>query len=510
MKLFEEVRPATLQDVSWLRRALRRELENLRIEADLANDVQLAIAEMATNAVVHATRPASQIGVRVDLQGASLRIEIIDDGAPFEDFERMWKAAARRDVVATSTSGLGLVLANACLRNVSYVPGGAGGWNRFAGWRPLTRQRAAVLIVEDDPTLLSLYSTLLRNRYRIHTANSVDVALGIAETTPVDLILSDYHLGEELGTLLLKELERDAERLPVPVIMLSADRNLATRASADGFGIELFLNKPVTPKVLQQAVDQTLTRSRRRLAGLFRYFGASVERLLLPPSAEELQRIGADFRMANATAGGGDFVLHLPGADRDRLILVDIMGHGLKAKAGAIAFSAILRSVHASTRSEAGPGAFLAALSELMRRDEALSDVIATLLVADRLADGTLEFSSAAHPLPVLVGPSSSRVIEVNGPLMGLLDGAQYPSERVKLEKGERIVLVTDGVEPQFLAGGGDLPPLLIERLAAMSKAQLSVAMEAAAEWANAVHGPSPRDDWTIVLLDAADAEKPA
>ena len=47
MRLYDEQRPATLQDVSYLRRALKRELEGLRVPFDLANDVLLAVAEDA-------------------------------------------------------------------------------------------------------------------------------------------------------------------------------------------------------------------------------------------------------------------------------------------------------------------------------------------------------------------------------------------------------------------------------------------------------------------------------
>jgi DNA-binding response OmpR family regulator/anti-sigma regulatory factor (Ser/Thr protein kinase) len=502
MKLFDETRPATPENVSWLRRSVRRELVGLKLQSELINDVQLVVAELATNALVHAGRPPNQIGVHIDLIGASLRIEISDDGSPFTEFQSVWEQAARQDVVASHSSGLGLALSHALLHNVSYTSGTDGAMNRLTGWRPLQRMRPAILIVDDDSTVLRVYAAVLKARYRIFTATSVASAVSLAETETIDLILSDYHLGDELGTTLLSLLERDAERLPVPIIMLSADRNLSTRQSADGYGIEMFLTKPVAPRELRQAVEQVMTRSRKRLASIFRYFGANVERLALRPSESELTRLRIASRSAIASAGGGDFVLHLSTPGRERIVLVDVMGHGLKAKAGAIAFAALLRAIHAMLPLGTGPGMFLTTLSNVMRRDGALSEVIATLVVADRHPDGLLEISCAAHPSPVVIGADGVIVLKASGALVGIEIDAQYPVERLRLSQGERLVLVTDGVEPKFLAGGGHLPPGLVACLTAKYDAPLADAADAAAEWAHAIYGPSPPDDWTIMLVE--------
>lgn len=504
MKLFDQTLPATVESVSWLRRAIKREFVSLRVHIDLMNDVLLAIAELATNAVVHAAVPPTQIGIRIDLIGASLRIEITDDGGAFADFQQRWDQSARKDVVASGFNGLGLALANALLRDVTYEPGTNGGFNRFTGWRPLQRQRPTILIVDDDETLLRLYTSVLKKRYRILCATSVALALGLARTETVDLILSDYHLGDEVGTSLLSALERDAERLPVPVIMLSADRSVKNRQSADGFGIEMFLIKPILPAELREAVERVMTRSRKRLTGMFRYFGANVERLSSKPDDAELNRLGVAHRYAAANAGGGDFLLHLvTDTGTNRFVLADVMGHGLKAKAGAIAYSAMLRSVHGMLPADADPGTFLMRLSEIARRDAALSEVIATVVVVDQAADGTLEIASAAHPAPVVIGPSRVEVIDGTGPLIGLIENAVYPVARVSLSEGERLVLVTDGVEPKYLAGGGQLPAELISCVQTAARSTVAVAAGAAEAWALAVHGPSPIDDWTIMLIEA-------
>jgi hypothetical protein len=266
----------------------------------------------------------------------------------------------------------------------------------------------------------------------------------------------------------------------------------------------MFLFKPVSPAELRDAVERVMTRSRKRLTGMFRYFGANVERLASRPEAEELLSAGVVHRFAAANAGGGDFLLHLvTDTGTNRFVLVDVMGHGLKAKAGAIAYAAMLRAVHGMMPPNSGPGVFLAQLSNISRRDVALAEVIATLVVVDQCAKGDLEISSAAHPAPVVIGPGGARTISACGPLIGIIEDADYPVARVQLLAGERLVLVTDGVEPKFLAGGGQLPNDLIARIQETASSSIIAAAVAAEAWATSVHGPSPLDDWTIMLVEA-------
>jgi DNA-binding response OmpR family regulator/anti-sigma regulatory factor (Ser/Thr protein kinase) len=506
MILFDATRPADLDSVSWLRNAMRRELENLRMVSGLVDDLQLVVAEIATNVVVHADPPPQKIGVKIELYGFNLRIEISDDGPPFADFAKMWKAAARKELIANDTHGLGMALSHANLQNVTYEPGGAdemGGGirpNRLIGWRALASMRPAILIVEDDPTLLRLYSLFLRERYTLYLATSIEEAISITSTKVIDLILSDYYIGQDVGTNLIQELERDAERLPVPVIMMTGDRQLDKKHQLESFGIERFLQKPLSPAVLRAEVERTLLAANRRLAGMFRYFGAGVDSLLTPPPPQQLKNSGIAHRFANATSGGGDFLLHFRTREYDRVVLTDVMGHGLKAKAAAIAFAAAMRVVQ--IMSTGGPGDYLAALSKVLRRDAALSDLLATVIVVDRLRDGTVEIASAAHPAPFLINRGQVSPLTVSGPILGLLLEPDYVPLKLTLQVGERIALVTDGVEPVALAGGGGLPEGLAACLIEGCDASLDDAMNAAQQWALTTLGPRPEDDWTIMLLE--------
>lgn len=499
MILLDEARPATLEDVSLLRRTARRSLESLHIDAQLVSDIQLSIAELAANAVKHAKSPPSSIGLKLELHGLSLRLEITDDGAPFEDFEVKWAAAGTRPLAATEDSGIGLTLASATLHDVSYAPGPP---NRLVGWRRLKRIRPSVLLVEDTPTLLMLYTAFLTPHYRVHAASSLEEARQVLALNAIDIVVCDYHLDDGYATTLASELEQDPERLPTPMIIISADDTPRVRSSTEAFAIEQFLRKPISQSGLLEAVDKALVVSKRRLAALLRYVGANVEKILQPPAPVDLRRLGIGCLTRTALVGGGDFVLHLNSEERDRLIVGDFMGHGLRANAGAIAFAATMRTVHALMHG--APGRYLEALSAAMRADQALSSLLATVIVVDRLPDGSIEIAGAAHPAPLLVSETGSERIELSGPLLGFLPAPVYTTNKLELGKGQRLVIVTDGVEPRFLAGGGNLPDTLLNVLQKSARLPMQVALSEIAKWGIEALGPSPRDDWSVMLIENA------
>ena len=504
MKILEITKPATLEDASLIHRTVRYELGVLRIHEELINDIQLAVAELTSNAIIHAALAPSFLSFQIDLVGAELRLQLTDDGAPFRDFDERWDAAANTDLAGFDSSGRGLALAWTTIQRMTYSPGPP---NVLVGWRSLIRRRPAILLVEDDPVLLDLYRHILKDKYRVFPADSIAIATLIASSRAIDLIVTDYHIGEETAPQLISALDFNLGHLPVPTIVLSADHSLPTRAAVVGLGSEQFITKPTRPKELRQAVDRALIASQRRLTRMFRYFGARSEHLIAAPHANMLARAGVAMTGTGGASRGGDLVLVLDGNDRQRIVIADIMGHGLSATSGAITFAAVVRTLNGARRVNAiedlSANAFLGELSAILHRDSILGDQIVTILVADRLHDGSLEFSSAGHPLPVLVEHNKLLPLGANGPLPGLFATAEFPILSIKLRPGQRIVAVTDGIDPNIVAVGGDLPRGLAHSVQDTLEHPLTAAITSVADWAAQEIGPDPQDDWTVLLFDA-------
>lgn len=502
MKLFEARRPATLEEVSWLRRALRRQFAQLRLGADIADEIVLAVAELAANLVTHADPPPKELFLEAMLDGIVLTVTIEDDGGPFADFDAQWARASLAGA-ADGLSGRGLALARRALDRVSYERGPP---NRLVASRQLARRRPLVLVVEDEELLLETYLGLLEPHYRVLAAANLKAALELAQGTTVDLILTDFHLGSETGTTLVRALEDDSDRPPIPIVMITGDSSVRVRALE--LGVETFLTKPVQPAALLETVKLALIRATRQRARLLRYFGSALENLVRPDLPERLGPFNLAIRHETADIGGGDLVVHLPRAGADRIVLVDVMGHGINAKAGAVAQAAMIRALDVGE--QLGPSRFLTRWSNLIFSEPGFDAAMATALVVDLWEDGGIEIASAGHPHPMVLSRSGPRSVTAEGPLLGFTKDARYESVHLKLEWGDRLLLATDGLDPTELASGGPCPDWLVEEVRAHSRQPLAKVVAAVSSRIAAHLGPDPEDDWVMILIEGISAVQKA
>jgi serine/threonine-protein kinase RsbW len=201
---------------------------------------------------------------------------------------------------------------------------------------------------------------------------------------------------------------------------------------------------------------------------------------------------------ATASTGGGDVILHLPRGAGHRIVLIDVMGHGLNACAWAIAYSAIVRTVN-HLAADISTSGFLTELAQIAWSEPALERAMATVLVVD-LDDGGATVASAGHPHPILFGSSVVRS-RTSTPLLGVLPPEPYETQRIELKPGERLAIFTDGLDPADVSAGGEPPSWFMDlaREATGSIEELSMNLNAAAE---AALGPQPPDDWTFVLIE--------
>lgn len=497
MLIYQERRPATLQDVSWLRRGLARRLEEMRLSRDIIDDMQLVLSEVGANAVRHGRPAPKTLSVRVDILGAGLKIEIVDDGGPFHGFDVALRRAESSSVDFDDVSGRGLSLVGGALSRLEYQTAET---NRFIGWRSLSAARPTVLIVEDDPILMQIYQAYLRSGYKVIASGSLGEAKAVLRGGRVDAVVSDINLGDGQGTTLADEIEaRDCDAAP-PVVLISSDGSPATREGALRRGAEFFIAKPVREADMLQAVSLALTRTALRRARLARSFARHVDGFA---NACVPARLGA-YRAAVASGTaftGGDIALHFEAAGAHRIALVDVMGHGIAAKAWAIAYVAIMRTLQ-QCQPELSAAEFLTSLARFAWSDPSLQNAMATVLIADLDSNGAT-FASAGHPAPLRVGHVVD-LVETAGPLLGVLPPEPYVSARVELADGERFVMITDGVDPAAIVAGDELPWWLRDELLDSRHSPLDVAAAAVRQAAELRLGPRPKDDWTVAIIEKA------
>ncbi|MBY0610784.1 MAG: SpoIIE family protein phosphatase [Beijerinckiaceae bacterium] len=500
MMLFEASCEASLHKCAEVRRQMKRRLGDLRMPKRSVETAQLVFSEISANLLKHSSPAPSRIDVKVKLDGTALQIEIEDDGAAFVGFDACWQHSNGIEMTTLETSGRGLALIATTVETASYR---AGAPNRFTASIKLYLKKPAILLVEDSSPLLAMYQTILRPLYEVLTATTLASAIAVARTNPVEAIIADFHLGDGDGTSLIDVLDEDETRPPAPIIILTGDHDPDTHALALRRGVDRFLIKPIQAKTLRTAVADALARSRRHNARAYRYFCGTVQAASQIPATLDVTGFLTATLSGTAALGSGDFLLNLPLAGGRRLILADVMGHGLGAQAAGSAFAAMLRTVHALQITPT-PGAYLNAVSTVMMIDPLMQNHMMTLLVADVFDDGAVTFANAGHPRPLLARHGAIETIETEGPLPGLIAEHHYEDTRLKLAAGDRLVFTTDGLDPRGSQSGIDAPEWLVGTLAGGVRSGFDGLRDAMRRATEHHIGTQSDDDWTIIALEHA------
>jgi len=124
----------------------------------------------------------------------------------------------------------------------------------------------SILIVDDQPDTVEILSRLLGQQgFKTLRAGSGEQCLAIARSEPVDTILLDVAMPGMDGLTVCEELAKEERTKSIPVILLTALDDHATRAAAMKLGVSEFLTKPVVKSELFARVRSQLEiRARAR------------------------------------------------------------------------------------------------------------------------------------------------------------------------------------------------------------------------------------------------------
>ena len=129
---------------------------------------------------------------------------------------------------------------------------------------PEPNDRFTVLLVEDNPDVVTYLSSVLSLHYRIETARNGQEGIEKAlELTP-DIIVSDVMMPHKDGFELCQELKSDERTSHIPIILLTAKADQKSKIEGLTFGADAYLAKPFHREELLIRLEK-LIELRRRL-----------------------------------------------------------------------------------------------------------------------------------------------------------------------------------------------------------------------------------------------------
>lgn len=124
--------------------------------------------------------------------------------------------------------------------------------------------RAAVLIVDDEPSNIEILTAVLEDEYEIFIATSGEEAISVATTVLPDLILLDILMPTVDGYEVCSRLKSNPMIADVPVIFTTTLGNEQDQIKGLELGAIDYVTKPVMPEVVKARVRNHIDMKRMR------------------------------------------------------------------------------------------------------------------------------------------------------------------------------------------------------------------------------------------------------
>ncbi|HHO75420.1 MAG TPA: sigma-54-dependent Fis family transcriptional regulator [Deltaproteobacteria bacterium] len=167
----------------------------------------------------------------------------------------------------------------------------------------MAARKNSILVVDDTPTALEvLERNLTIEGYRVTTAPGVVDAVRILESSPIDLVITDYKMPRSNGLDLIRHIRENWH--DTEVIMITGYASVKGAVEAVKMGAEEYLPKPFTDEELFAAVERALNKQQLRKSVLDRQPHEGPDSYGILGKTKAIRKVFADIEKAavsNAT-----------------------------------------------------------------------------------------------------------------------------------------------------------------------------------------------------------------
>jgi serine phosphatase RsbU (regulator of sigma subunit) len=321
---------------------------------------------------------------------------------------------------------------------------------------------ATILVVDDSPVNLQvLLRTLEGSGHRILVATGGRAALDIAGRVRPDLVLLDVMMPDMDGFAVCRAIKSDPATGDTVVIFLSALGDVSDKVAGLRIGASDYITKPIqAEEVLARVATHLRQHQLEREVRLHRDSldeelsnAAEMQRRILPAALPDIGSLKFAACYQTSRYAGGDYydVIRLPDG-RCGVLIADVSGHGATS---AIVMAMIRTAFHAAPGPRTNPGAALKFINDQFRilwGSSLLATAIYAVIDPEALS---VSYAYAGHPPPLILRGADVLPwpCEPAFPLL-LMELPEVPQFEMRIEKGDRLLLFTDGItERQNHAG---------------------------------------------------------
>ena len=323
-----------------------------------------------------------------------------------------------------------------------------------------------ILSVDDEMDLELLLTQYFRRKirkgeYEFHFAhNGLEALTMLLKEKDFDIILSDINMPEMDGLTLLTKIN-EMQNPALKCIMVSAYGDMGNIRQAMNNGAFDFATKPIDLDDLSVTIEKaiehiayikTMQQEHTQLESIKGDLAVACEiqqailPRIFPPFPEEATNMDIAASMNAAKDVGGDFYDFFR-IDDDHIgfVIADVSGKGVPA---AI-FMAVSRTlIRATGIRGVSPSECISYSNSLLANESANSMFVTVFYGIYNIHTGEVTYTNAGHNPPYLIKADGSiKVFPLSKNIVaGVFDDYEYTEDTIRLEKGDALLLYTDGV----------------------------------------------------------------
>ncbi|MFY0308383.1 PP2C family protein-serine/threonine phosphatase [Leisingera sp. D0M16] len=352
-----------------------------------------------------------------------------------------------------------------------------------------------VLVVDDSRLQRRiLVASLKKWGFEVVEAESGEAAMEICQAETPDLILSDWMMPGMNGLEFCRAFRgRSSEDYAYFILLTSKSEKNEVAEGLDA-GADDFLTKPVSSDELRARISagERILRMQRELSEknrivsetlgeLQRVYDAidkdliqarKIQESLVPELSKDFGSSTVSLLLKPCGHIGGDLVgMFSPGVNRIGFYSIDVSGHGITSAMMTARLGGYLSSNYfdQNVGMEKRFNRFYA-----LRQPEEVASLLNARLIADTgieeyftmayciadLRSGAVKMVQAGHPHPLLLRKNGEmEFIGKGGVPVGLVPDIGYSQEEFTMERGDRLLLFSDGFTEARLEDGSMLEP---------------------------------------------------
>ena len=384
--------------------------------------------------------------------------------------------------------------------------------------------RIRILSVDDEAPIELMMKHHFRRKIRsgeyefFFAHNGLEALAVLANTPDIEIILCDINMPEMDGLTLLAKVN-EMHNPAMRVIMVSAYGDMANIRQAMNDGAFDFVTKPIDMDDLALTIEKAIEqihyvhesqKEHTQLESLKEDLVSAKEiqqsflPRTFPPFPEDCDKVDIFASMDAAKDVGGDFYDFFR-IDEDRLALViaDVCGKGIPAAL----FMAVSRTIIHSKGMQGVSAAECLKVSNQLLANSSVNYMFVTVFYAIfNTKTGLVTYSNAGHNPPhILRADGTIEQLPMDGQFMvGIFPEEVYTDKTLQLERGDTLVMFTDGVTEATDSSGrefgtGRLDSILRSQESGVSSQEIVEAVKAGI--ADYVGDAEQSDDITLLVV---------